>query len=298
MKKILVLGGTNFFGKKAVQMLVEKGYDVTLATRGNKPLPFADKVNHIVLDASDEHHPGWQQVQAETWDAVFDNICYNADDAHIRIEKFGSQQPTLPHYYFTSSLATYIGEKDGYVEEDFEPKTYKIDPAKTVDYDEGKRQAEQVMFTQAPFNVAAFRFPIVLDHDDYTKRLHSYIEKALKHEIIQFNQPEAKINFIKGSSAAEAIVWAIEHQQTGSFNISSSDAISRRTFIEWLSEMTGQAINVAYTDERISDSPFNSRHDWYLKSDKIAQAGFPLDELATWLKPLMRDLANEMQANH
>ena len=86
MKKILVLGGTNFFGKKAVQLLLDKGYEVTVATRGNNPIPFEDKVQHIVLDASDSLHAGWQAVQAQQWDAVFDNICYNAEDAHIRIE--------------------------------------------------------------------------------------------------------------------------------------------------------------------------------------------------------------------
>ena len=152
MKQILVLGGTNFFGKKTVQLLLDKGYDVTVATRGNNPVPFEGQVQHIVLDASDAAHAGWQAVQAQQWDAVFDNICYNAEDARIRIEKFGQQ---LKHYYFTSSLATYAGNKDGYVEADFDPLTYDIDPNKTVDYGEGKRQAEQVLFTQAPFQVVS-----------------------------------------------------------------------------------------------------------------------------------------------
>lgn len=293
MKKILVLGGTNFFGKKTVKILLEKGYEVTIATRGNKPIPFEGKVQHIVLDASDSVHAGWQAVQAQQWDAVFDNICYTAEDARIRIEKFAHQ---LKHYYFTSSLATYAGDKDGYVEADFNPLTYHIDPNKTVDYGEGKRQAEHILFTQAPFQVTAFRFPIVLDNDDYTKRLHSYVEKALKHETIQFNNPNAKINFVKGSSAANAIVWAIENEHAGSFNISSHDAISRQTFIEWLEEMTGQTIKVDYTDETITGSPFNTRHHWYLNSEKIAEAGLKLDDLASWLKPLIKDLADEMRA--
>lgn len=295
MEKILVLGGTNFFGKKAVQLLMDKGYEVTLATRGNKPNPFAGKAQHIELDASDRNHVGWEAVQSETWDAVFDNICYDATDAYIRIEKFANQ---VEHYYFTSSLAVYEGDKDGYVEADFDPHTYQIDPDKQVDYGEGKRQAEQVMFTKAPFKVTAFRFPIVLDHDDYTKRLHLYVEKALYNQTVQFNNPDAKINFVKGSSAAKAIVWAIENQQTGSFNVSSHNAITRHTLIDWLEEMTGQAINVEYTEESITGSPFNTRHHWYLISDKISDAGFALDDLATWLKPLIKDLATELKDKH
>ncbi|MGO4939467.1 NAD-dependent epimerase/dehydratase family protein [Fundicoccus sp. Sow4_D5] len=294
MKKILVLGGTNFFGKKAVQLLLDKGYDVTLATRGNKANPFEGKAAHILLDASEPEHAGWQRVKAENWDAVFDNICYDASDAHIRIDKFGKQ---LEHYYFTSSLAVYDGAKDGFVEADFDPTAYHIDPEKQVDYGEGKRQAEQVLFTKAPFKVTAFRFPIVLDEDDYTKRLHLYVEKALNNDTIQFNNPEAKINFVKGSSAANAIVWVIENQQTGSLNISSRDSISRQTFIEWLQEMTGQTVKVDYTQETITGSPFNTRENWYLISDKIEAAGFGLDELESWLKPLIRTLATEMKAS-
>lgn len=292
MKKILVLGGTNFFGKKAVQLLLDNGYQVTLATRGNKTNPFEGKAAHIELDARDGEHAGWQAIQAESWDAVFDNICYDASDAQIRVDKFADQ---LEHYYFTSSLAVYEGEIDGYREADFEPLTYQIDPEKTVDYGEGKRQAEQVLFTKAPFAVTAFRFPIVLDKDDYTKRLHLYVEKMLQKECIQFNNPEAKINFVKGSSAAQAIVWAIENQQTGSLNVSSHDAITRSTFIAWLEEMTGQTSQVEYTQAAISNSPFNTRHHWYLNSEKIAQAGFKLDSLESWLKPLIKDLAIELQ---
>lgn len=294
MKKILVLGGTNFFGKKAVQLLLDKGYDVTLATRGNKANPFEGKAAHILLDASEPEHAGWQRVKAENWDTVFDNICYDASDAQIRIEKFAQR---LEHYYFTSSLAVYDGAKDGFVEADFDPKTYRIDPNKQVDYGEGKRQAEQVLFTKAPFKVTAFRFPIVLDTDDYTKRLHQYVEKALNNESIQFNNPDAKINFVKGSSAADAIVWAIANRQTGSFNISSRDAITRQIFIEWLEEMIGQTIQVEYTQATITGSPFNTRNHWYLISDKIEAAGFGLDELESWLKPLIRTLATEMKAS-
>lgn len=34
MTKVLVLGGTRFFGKRLVQLLVAAGADVTVATRG------------------------------------------------------------------------------------------------------------------------------------------------------------------------------------------------------------------------------------------------------------------------
>ncbi len=34
VKRVLVLGGTRFFGKHLVAALLQAGYDVTIATRG------------------------------------------------------------------------------------------------------------------------------------------------------------------------------------------------------------------------------------------------------------------------
>ena len=63
MKKVLVLGGTQFFGKKAVELMLGKEWRVTIATRGNKAHPFGDKVDHILLDARNVDHEGWQDIQ-------------------------------------------------------------------------------------------------------------------------------------------------------------------------------------------------------------------------------------------
>jgi len=40
MKKVLVMGGTRFFGKKLVQHLLDEGNEVTIATRGRTPDPY------------------------------------------------------------------------------------------------------------------------------------------------------------------------------------------------------------------------------------------------------------------
>lgn len=289
--KVLALGGTNFFGKKAVRQLINNGHEVTIATRGNKPNPFDKEANHLILDASDGNHSGWNNIVNQTWDAVFDNICYTAQEAAIVIDKLSD---STEHFYFTSSMAVYQGDKAGYVEEDFDPYTYQINPEKEVDYGEGKRQVEQVLFTQAPFKVTAFRFPIVLDLDDYTQRLHFYIKKVLQDETIYFKHPDFKVNYVKGTTAANSIVWAIENYQVGMFNISSRDAISVSTLIEWFEEETGKSVNVIYGDYPEVVSPFRASHDQYLISDKIAGKGFELLSLKEWLKPLIANIAREI----
>lgn len=295
MKNILVLGGTQFFGKKVVNQLVKNGHQVTIATRGNNPHSFGDTVTHILLDARDGNHEGWKEIRSQSWDAVFNNVLYTKEDAGLMIDKFVD---LTDHFYFTSSMSVYSGDKEGYEEADFDPLNYDFDDDQMkVDYGEGKRQAEAVLFTEAPFQVTAFRFPIVLDTDDYTKRLHFYIEKGLKGEPIYFNDPQVKINFVKGSTAADSIVWAIENEKSGIYNISSIDAITIGTLMEWIEAGIEEPLNIVIGNYEDEQSPFNTVHDQYLISDKIDNEGFELSRLEEWVKPLIIDLKKQIQAD-
>ena len=291
---ILVLGGTRFFGMKTVELLIEKNHDVTIATRGTTEHPFGNQVNQIILDVEDKAHDGWNKVLKKEWDAVFSNITYTKEDAELLMDKLGD---VTDHFYFTSSMSVYSGDKEGYEEADFDPYSYEIDPQKEVDYGEGKRQAEKVLFADAPFAVTSFRFPIVLDEDDYTKRLHFYVEQAIAEETIYFKRPDVKVNYVKGTKAAESIVWAIENQKEGIYNVSSADAITVETFIEWLNEAVSEEVTVEYSDAD-KRSPFSTLHDQYLISDKIASEGFELSNLEDWLKPLIKLLVAEAKGDY
>ena len=292
MKNVLVLGGTRFFGMKAVEMLLDNGHHVTIATRGNNPHPFGDKVEHIILDASEETHPGWIEVAAQKWDAVFNNVLYTKEDAQLMINKL---ENLTDQFYFTSSMAVYSGDKDGYEEQDYDPTTYDIDETVEVTYGEGKRQAEAILYTKAPFNVTAFRFPIVLDTDDYTERLHFYIEKALNNEKIYFNNLNSKVNYVKGTTAAESIVWAIENNKSDIYNISSSDAVTLGTLMDWISEGVQKPLDLVEMKTFEEESPFSTPHNQYLISEKIHLEGFELKTLDEWMKPLIVALKEQLK---
>lgn len=47
--KVLVLGGTRFFGIHMVKDLINKGYDITIATRGKTMDEFGDAVSRIIF---------------------------------------------------------------------------------------------------------------------------------------------------------------------------------------------------------------------------------------------------------
>src|SRR5699024_3163069 len=126
------------------------------------------------------------------------------------------------------------------------------------------------------------------------ERLHYYVQKALNDEPILFEKSEAKVNYVKGTTAAESIVWAIEHKKEGIYNVSTRDAVSIKMLMDWLAEAVGKELYVNYSVENKAASPFSVSHDQYLISDKIANQGFHLMELEEWMKPLMQDLVEEL----
>lgn len=107
MKDILVLGGTHFFGRKLVELLIKDGHNVTIMTRGQSSNPFGDRVEHIIGDRLNQEEL-LKKVEGRVFDIVYDNICYSPNDAYSFCKVFNNKIGKL---IFTSTLATY--EADG-----------------------------------------------------------------------------------------------------------------------------------------------------------------------------------------
>lgn len=52
--KILVIGGSRYFGIHMVNKLLEQGHEVTIATRGKTPDSYGDKVERITIQRTNE----------------------------------------------------------------------------------------------------------------------------------------------------------------------------------------------------------------------------------------------------
>lgn len=291
MKNILIFGGTRFFGKKAVKELIKKGHHITIATRGRKNAPFGDQVSRIIVDRQDGTHSGWKKIREQKWDVVLDNICFTKEDADLAVKKLAGR---TNYYFLTSTMSIYEGEQTRFSETDFDPWHYIIDPSKEITYGEGKRQAEAVLFQQQSFKVAALRIPVVLDLDDYTRRLHEHIRKTMEDEPVTFLDPENQISFIKGSEVADVIVWLIENQKTGIYNASADDSIAVKNFVKWIDDATGKETKVHYSTIIKYPAPF-SQYKSYLDTAKLKAEGYRLMNLENWLKPLINELYQEMQ---
>ncbi|WP_243525351.1 NAD-dependent epimerase/dehydratase family protein [Bacillus pseudomycoides] len=179
MKKILVFGGTRFFGKRLVESLLQAGHDVTIATRGLTVDPFGSTVKRVVVDREDEGQLQ-KTLAGKSYDVVYDNLCYSPNAAKIICDVLHNK---VKKYIVISSMAIYEPSLS-LKESDFNPYEYPIVYGDRQDfsYSEGKRLAEAVLFQHATFPVIAVRFPVVIGENDYTKRLWFYVENIIKRK--------------------------------------------------------------------------------------------------------------------
>lgn len=114
-KKILMLGGTRFIGVYLARMLVEAGHEVTLLTRGKKPVTFqipddtdesyaayADAVKHIAADRSDPEGIK-AAISGKDFQVVYDMNGREAED----VEPILDALPNIEQYIFCSSAGVY-----------------------------------------------------------------------------------------------------------------------------------------------------------------------------------------------
>jgi len=290
MKNILVLGGTRFFGRELVELLIEEGHNVAIMTRGKSGNPFGNKVEHLKGDRSNKEELE-KIVEGRTFDIVYDNICYSPNEAYEFCEVFNGKIGKL---VFTSTLSTY--ELDGKVkrETDFDPYQYEIRLGNSEDfsYGEGKRQAEAVFYKYAKFPVVAVRFPIVMGENDYTRRLHFHVERVAGGEPIGFLNMDAEMSFIQATEAARFLKWAGFSEVEGPYNATANGKVALSDLMKLVEEATGKTAKISLVGNDEIRSPYAIPSSWYMTNEKATNNGFQFTNLHDWLKPLIEAIAN------
>lgn len=92
--KILIIGGSGFLSGTLASTAVMQGHDVSVLTRGQKPVP--EGVTALVADRHDKSAFDKAIIEADChWDAVFDCICFTPEEAKQDIEAFKNRTEHL-----------------------------------------------------------------------------------------------------------------------------------------------------------------------------------------------------------
>ncbi|OAB44340.1 NAD-dependent epimerase/dehydratase family protein [Paenibacillus glacialis] len=289
MTTALVLGGTRFFGKKLVELLLKEGVEVTIATRGITSDAFGDRVQRLVVDR-ESYDSLLQATAGSEWDVIYDNICYSPQEAWNACEVFAGK---VKRYINTSSISIYEPNPNEHIETEVDPTTYpiKMGTRSDFDYGVGKRLAEAVFAQHATFPVCSVRFTFVVGEDDYTRRLEFHIDRIKNGTPIHIPSLDAKINFISSDEAASFLCWLKDQSLTGPLNACATGEISLAEMIALMEQAVGKTAIIDQHTEDSNHSPYGVEQSFFSSNAKAVEAGFPFTSLNSWFPVLIRQLA-------
>ncbi len=242
--RILVLGGTRFFGLELVHRLAAEGHQVTILTRGLTEAPLPPSVERLVGDRQKAASLR-EAIGSRTWDVVVDNIGFTAEDARLAVDVFAGQ---TRRFLFTSTAAVYSclqGLVNPYREEDTErlPERAHPDP-----YGYGKLCAERVLqqaYRERSFPVTIVRLPIVIGPRDHTLRAYSYwVRLKDRAPLILPDGGRISWRFIYSKDVVRAFLRLLEEERAVGqvYNIAQEEIISVREFVKLSAEILGTGV--------------------------------------------------------
>lgn len=170
MKKILILGGTNFIGRNLVQQLIALNqFDVTLFNRGKTNPALFPTVRKIVGDRKTNDI---EQLSKEQYDVVMDISCYYPADLSNILKVLQGK----PRYILISSCSVYKPAPIFQTEAHTLLTCTEAEAVGTTNASYGQRKAEcdRVLMT-TDLDYLILRPSIVYGAYDYTDRFYYWL---------------------------------------------------------------------------------------------------------------------------
>jgi 2'-hydroxyisoflavone reductase len=215
--KLLVLGGTKFLGRAAVEAALDRGHEVTLFNRGEtNPELFPDAER---LHGDREHD--LSALEGRSWDAVIDPSGYVPSVVRSSAEAL---EGSADHYLFVSSISVY-GPRGPATEETpvEELGDWPVDElVRTEDggnYGPLKALCEQVVSEVFSERSANVRPGLIVGSHDPTGRFTYWPHRVARGgEVLAPAPPESKVQFIDVRDLASWMLDLSERRTTGTFN--------------------------------------------------------------------------------
>lgn len=279
--KILVIGGTRFFGIPMVEELLKKGHEVTIATRGMTPDSFEDKVKRITLDHTDFFSMK-KVLEGLHFDVAIDKVAYCSNDV-----KYAMESLSCDKYIYMSSTAIYNLNHKDVREEEFDGATGILKWCDRTDasYSEVKKQAEYALWQKySDKNWIAVRYPYVVGPDDYTKRLLFYVKNTMEGTPMYIDNMDAQMSFIRSDEAGRFIAYLVDKNYNGAVNGCSYGTISLREILDYVEKKTGKKAIMESTGEA---APYNGTVSHSVNIDRAAELEFQFSNIEEWIYELI-----------
>ena len=279
--KILVIGGTRFFGIHMVEELLNAGHEITIATRGLASDSYGDNVERIVIERTNEESIK-NAFEGLHYDVVIDKIAYCSNDIRYVMDNVSCDK-----YIYMSSTSVYNPKHINTVETDFDgnSENFVWCDRMAFPYEGIKRQAEYALWQKyMDKNWLAVRYPFAIGKDDYTKRLFFYVEHTMKSIPMNIDNMDYQMGYIRSDEAGKFIAFLVDKDVNGAINGSSNGTISLKEIIDYVEKKTGTK---AIIDKDGDNAPYNGEPEYSINTEKANALGFEFTELQDWIYELI-----------
>lgn len=276
----MVIGGTGFIGRRLVASLLKEGCEVTVASAGRTENPFGNSVTSIKFDRFDMADAA-DRLSSAHYDVLFDQLCFGQDDAKNIVDVFRNR---IGHYVFVSSGAVYYPGKSEYEEGDFDPTRFSLQSGSNdeSDYAEGKRSAEAYFFQNAPFSVAAARFPIVIGHDDSSIRFQKHVKSVMLGEEIVIPPHCGRRNYVWVEDAGRFMSWLGLRKKTGPYNGASPYGLDAVELVDRIGRLLNRTPDIRRQVSAVRTSSYFIEADRTLSAVKAEKECFAFTPFEEW----------------
>ncbi len=279
--KILVIGGTRYFGIHMVNKLLEEGHDVTIATRGKAHDSYGDRVERIILERTNQESIS-KALSGKHFDVVIDKIAYCSNDI-----KYVMDAVDCDKYIYMSSTSVYNPKMFDTKENDFDAIAKELIwcDRKAFSYEEIKRQAECALWQAYPDkHWIAVRYPFAIGKDDYTKRLLFYVEHVMNEQPMFIDNIDYQMGYIRSDEAGEFLAYLADKDVKGAINGSAKGTVSLREIVNYVEAKTGKK---AVLSEDGEPAPYNGEPEYSINTAKAESLGYQFSVLEDWIYELL-----------
>ncbi len=236
--KVLILGGTSFFGKEIVRQFNEAGHEVTVFTRGNHALNDLPEHRHIQGDR--EKLEDLVRANAvDSFDVVIDNIAFTAAHVRAALKAFSKTS----HYILCSTISVYRYAPakypwpltDGEVSHEYQPPEENLGDIHWK-YARGKLEAEKECMKQRKVPWTILRPTVVYGPEDPTDLGFWYLMRLLSGgPMLLADSGSQSFRLLYSVDCARAFLQVAENRKRvlrKCYLLGQSEIITLRDFIE------------------------------------------------------------------
>ena len=244
--RLLVLGGTKFLGRHAVDAALADGHDVTIFTRGQTNPELFPEVEHLQGDRDGK----LDALAGRSWDGVVDTSGYVPRIVRQSAELL---RDAVQRYVFVSSISVYADfshpvDESSQVAELEDPSTEEV----LEHYGALKAACERVVEEVYGERSARVRAGLIVGPYDPTDRFTYWPRRIARGgDVLGPGDPHAAVQFVDARDLARWLVTLALHGPGGTFNATGpAEPLSFAELLDRASRALGSDANVVWVDDQ------------------------------------------------